>query len=158
MGLEITNRLKGLSSPRGLEGLVKEYLRLLGLPRATLGVLLCGPRESRRLNRRFLGRPGAADILSFPALRGRPRRNFKGYLGELALCPREVKRRFPRFARTLSEEAAFLLLHGVLHLTGRHHDSPAQERLTWKIQLGVFRKAGPRVRRFRLGRREAHAL
>jgi probable rRNA maturation factor len=107
------------------------------LPKAQLTLRLLGERACRGLNRRFRGLDQATDILSFPARSGRPSRGFDGYLGDLALCLPYAWRKRGRFKPRFEAEAAFLILHGLLHLTGRHHDSPAQERELWRLQNSI---------------------
>jgi probable rRNA maturation factor len=88
----------------------------------------------------------ATDVLSFPALTSRPGRGFCGHLGDLALDWPYVRREFPRFEETLSAETALVLLHGCLHLSGRHHDHPREEALMWRLQRRMMGAAGPRAR------------
>lgn len=108
------------------------YLRGLGLPKAQLTVKWVGDAESRRLNRKHRGIDAPTDVLSFPALSAKPPRGFDGYLGDLALDLDYAWRKRGRFAPAFAGEAAFLLLHGLLHLCGQHHDSPAQEARMWR--------------------------
>jgi probable rRNA maturation factor len=91
-------------------------------------------RESRALNRRFRGKDKATDVLSFPSVEGRVPRAFSGYLGDLALCLPYAWRKRERFDPDFGGEAAFLLLHGLLHLHGQHHDTPTQEAAMWRLQ------------------------
>lgn len=107
---------------------MKHYLKVLGLPGAGVSLLICGDTESRRLNRIFRGQDKATDILSFPALEGPVPRGFSGYLGDLALNLPYAWRRRGRFSGVFEKELAFLLLHGLLHLIGVHHDTPSQEK------------------------------
>ncbi len=116
-----------------LARLLTDYLRALGLPRAGVCLRKVSERESRSLNARFRGVDAATDILSFPALPGRPPRGFQGYLGDLAFCPAYAWKRRGRIDPDHAVEAAFLLLHGLLHLSGRHHDTPAQEKAHWTL-------------------------
>lgn len=119
---------------KGLEAVLGAYLKALGSPKASLSVQLVDGRESRSLNKRFRGKDKATDVLSFPDVEGRVPRAFKGYLGDLALCLPYAWRKRDRFDPDFAGEAAFLLLHGLLHLHGRHHDTPAQEAAMWRLQ------------------------
>src|SRR5258707_15576698 len=99
----------------------------MGFPKAGLSLLVCDDRELRRLNRNFRQKDAPTDILSFPAEAKVPR-GFSGNLGDLALNLPYAWRRRGRFAKSFEFELAFLLLHGLLHLSGVHHDTPSQER------------------------------
>jgi probable rRNA maturation factor len=92
-------------------------------PEPQLTVRLTGDRELRRLNREFLGEDHATDVLSFPSgdLDG-------GYLGDLALSWPAVCRQAERFGHAREVEAALLAVHGLLHLLGWDHATPAEER------------------------------
>jgi probable rRNA maturation factor len=133
-GVAVHGRVAGWSVPRAaLAELLKAYLQALGLPRAGLALQLVGDADSRCLNLRFRGIDAPTDVLSFPAQERVPR-GFDGYLGELALDLPYAWRKRGRFHPRFEGEAAFLLLHGLLHLSGRHHDTPAQERALWILQ------------------------
>ncbi len=157
-GLELACRLRGAVPPReGLLRFVRAVLKELGMPGASLGLLLCGDRSSKSLNRRFRGQDRPTDILSFPALPGRPPRGFDGYLGDLALNWPYVERKFPRFAGSLEAEAGFLLIHGILHLSGLHHDDASQEKRMWLLQNRIFSKTLKEGRHLRFQKkRHAH--
>lgn len=132
-GVDVSGRPQGWRVPsKPLSALLGAYLKGLGLPRAQLCLRLVGDAESRRLNRRFRGIDAATDILSFPALAGRPPRDFDGYLGDLALALPYSWAKRGRFAPAFGGEAAFLILHGLLHLCGQHHDSPVQDARMWR--------------------------
>lgn len=125
---------KGWNIPRkALAGLLGSYLAALGQPRAQVTLLLCTARESKELNRSFRKRDKATDVLSFPSLDRRPPKAFQGYLGDLALCLDYAWKNKGRFAPDFGAECAFLVLHGLLHLNGKHHDTAAQERSLWAL-------------------------
>jgi probable rRNA maturation factor len=109
------------------EGLIGYYLKSLGFPKATVSLSLCSDAESRRLNRAFRHKDEATDILSFPALDEAPSKKQQGHLGDLALNLDYAWRRRGRFSESFDKELAFLVLHGLLHLVGVHHDTPRDE-------------------------------
>ncbi len=138
-GIQVRNALPKLRLPEaGARRLLGHYLRKLGLPGASLSLLVCGDAQSRRLNKAFRGKDQPTDVLSFPALPGRPPRNFKGHLGDIALDLPYARRHMGRFVPTLEGELAFLLLHGLLHLCGHHHDNATQERALWRLKRRLF--------------------
>ncbi len=119
----------------GLGGLLAWQLRRLGYPRAGLGLRICGDAAQKSLNRRFRRSNQSTDILSFPAFKTRPRIGANVYLGDLSLSLPYAWAKRGRFLPHFDHEVAFLLLHGILHLIGQHHDNPAQERLMWRKNL-----------------------
>lgn len=97
-------------------------------PRSALvSVVLVGERRMAALNRRWKGRRGTAEILTF-SYRGDPAPDGEAALGEICLCWRALERGARRRAVSPRTYAARLLVHGILHLRGFRHDSPAAER------------------------------
>lgn len=130
----VLGRVRGHGAPRAaLRGVITVYLKGLGLAQAEVSVRLVGHAACRRLNRRWRGLDCSTDVLSFPGLDARPMRGYRGYLGDLALCLPYAWEKRGRFMSDFGAECAFLTLHGLLHLSGRHHDSPAQERALWRL-------------------------
>lgn len=127
-----------------LERLIKFYLAELGFSSASLSLLICGQAQSRALNKRFRHMNKATDILSFPTYNGKGLKGIQqAYLGDLALDLPYVVKAYPRFAHTLSGEMGMLLLHGILHLVGYHHDGPIQEKKMWVVQNRLFSASSP---------------
>jgi probable rRNA maturation factor len=137
--VKVLGRVPGFSPPRkALSAVLGRYLAALELPGASVNLLLVDDEACRRLNRDFRGKDAATDVLSFPAQEGKVPSGFTGHLGDLALgLPYAWKKR-GRFAARFEAETAFLLLHGLLHLTGRHHDTAAQERAMNQLHQRVF--------------------
>lgn len=78
--------------------------------------LLTGDAELRRLNREFLGRDYATDVLSFPSP------GPDGFLGEMAVSTARAAEQARRLGHSLEDELRVLMLHGLLHLLGHDHE------------------------------------
>ncbi len=74
--------------------------------------LVTGDSELRRLNREFLGKDYATDVLSFPGT---------GQLGEIAISAARARAQAAEFGHSLENEIRILMLHGLLHLLGMDH-------------------------------------
>jgi probable rRNA maturation factor len=102
-------------------------------------VCLVSDAAIARLNRRYRGKPGPTDVLSFPS---RPRRRAEAYAGDIAISPSAARRNARRLARTLPRELRVLILHGMLHLAGYDHETDRGEmdrierRLRRRLGLG----------------------
>jgi probable rRNA maturation factor len=76
---------------------------------------------------KYLGEPGPTDVLSFPMDELRPPADGEepaaGLLGDIVLCPEVADRQAREHQRSTSEEAEYLLVHGLLHLLGYDHAS-----------------------------------
>lgn len=79
--------------------------------------LLADDAELERLNRRFLGRDYAADVLSFPSADPRQR------LGDIAISVDRAREQARAHGHRTEDEIGILLLHGLLHLLGLDHET-----------------------------------
>lgn len=108
--------------PRGSMGLVRAAVRAV-LKRAavpgTVSVALVNDECIRDLNRRFLGRDRATDVLAFPLGRDQP-----GAWGEVVVSVDTARRQAQERNGDLGEELLLLAVHGTLHLLGRDDDTP----------------------------------
>ena len=73
-------------------------------------------REGEALNGRYRQRPGATNVLAFPA-------GEQGQLGDIAICAPVAAREARQQGKALADHYAHLVVHGVLHLLGMGHDS-----------------------------------
>jgi probable rRNA maturation factor len=80
-----------------------------------IGVALVSNARARALNRRYLARDYATDVLSFPS-------SDRPFLGDIVIA-RGVARRQARAAgHSEALELRVLALHGLLHLLGYDHE------------------------------------
>jgi probable rRNA maturation factor len=99
------------------------------------------------LNQAYRGIAQPTDVLAFPAEEaGKPARRGGGvaapgwpYLGDLAISVETARRQAARRGQPLEREAALLLIHGILHLVGYDHRTPAQRRRMWRVQTLLLR-------------------
>lgn len=80
-----------------------------------LTIAFVSSKTMRHLNKTFLKKDWVTDVLSFSPVE-------KNSLGELALCEEKIKSQVKRHHLSVEEEAAYLILHGSLHLLGYHHE------------------------------------
>ena len=124
---------RGRLDRAALRRLALRVLRAEGVtPPAEVGLVVSGDEVLRDLNRRYRGLDEPTDVLSFghdPS--GEPfvtppdgvRR-----LGEVILSYPMAERQAQEAGRSTQEEAAHLVVHGLLHLLGYDHDDPEDER------------------------------
>lgn len=83
-----------------------------------ISVSLVGNKEIQALNKKYLGRDCATDVLSF---------NYAGdstsseLLGDIVVSTEKAKEQAKEYGNTYEQEIADLVAHGVLHLLGVHH-------------------------------------
>jgi len=108
--------------------------------RAQLGIRLVDESEGADLNRRFRGRGGATNVLSFP-FEPLPGLADCDLIGDLAICAPLVGREAREQGKTLEAHWAHLSVHGVLHLLGFDHQNTIEasemERLERDILCGL---------------------
>ena len=88
--------------------------------------------EARRLNRRYRARRRAANVLSF---------RYGSDYGEILVCPQVIRRDAASTGNTYSYQLTWMVLHGMIHLAGLHHEkSAALARRTQKMESGIMQK------------------
>ena len=97
--------------------------------------LITTDSELARLNRTFLGKDYATDVLSFPSGEA------VGPLGDIAISAGRAAGQAREHGHSLEDEISILMLHGVLHLLGMDHErdrgrmASAEQR--WRKDLGL---------------------
>jgi len=113
-----------------LERLARAILSDVGERSAELGIMLVGDQRMRGLNRRYRGKDRTTDVLAFAmrkaftlhALRLTP-----DMLGDVVISVPTAWRQAKEARRSLDEELAWLLVHGILHLCGYDHARSERE-------------------------------
>lgn len=93
-----------------------------------ISVLLAGDAALRRLNRTFRSKDRPTDVLAFPpppSSRGRGRGRSSAFLGDVAVSVDACERQARALGIGAGSRLLHLLAHGVLHLSGLDHESPA---------------------------------
>jgi probable rRNA maturation factor len=100
-------------------------------PLAELSVVLVDEATMSAYHQKYMGEPGATDVLSFPMDELRPPDDDEdppaGLLGDIVLCPAVTARQAQEHGRTADAEAEYLLVHGLLHLLGFDHAEPDEK-------------------------------
>ncbi len=134
-----------LNSPLVLK-LGQHVLSVVGESSSELGLTFVGDRRMQRLNRDFRGKDRTTDVLAFAMREAKVpgvRRNKTFPLGDVVISIPTALRQARRGHRTLDEELAILLVHGVLHLCGYDHERSRSEALRMERQERiVLRKVG----------------
>lgn len=109
-----------------LRGLVRKAFRFLGLSGADIRILVVGDEEMARWNRKFLGREGTTNVLSFPEEengKGRSSRLAGDILISAGACLSQTK----DWPCSKEERVFFFIVHGVVHLLGYDHEKGRAE-------------------------------
>ncbi len=110
---------------RKFKALLTRLIKYYKLPNPELSLVLVGNKTIKRLNRQFLKRNSATDVLSFP-LREKGT-DGKYYLGDIIISvPQAFKQCFSQ-KHGLERELELLTIHGFLHLLGYEHSQGIEE-------------------------------
>ncbi len=104
---------------------VRKLLEEKGLSgKVIISVAVVGERKMKDLKKSYLVEEGITDVLSFCQLEDEemPDKEESLLLGDVVVCYPQAKRQAVSFKKLLDDEIEFLVLHGVLHLLGIHHD------------------------------------
>jgi rRNA maturation RNase YbeY len=113
-----------------LAHLAKRVLSAVGESRSELSLELTGDRRMRRLNREYRKKDRPTDVLAFPireAVMPRGTRPVTKMLGDVVISLPTALRQAKEAGRSIDDELAMLLVHGVLHLCGYDHELNPRE-------------------------------
>ncbi len=89
-------------------------------------LVFVGTRAIQTLNRKFMKKDKATDVLSFPIGRKGPDGTL--YLGDIAIAVPVAYRQSREKGHSLERELKLLAIHGFLHLAGYDHGSGIEEQ------------------------------
>jgi probable rRNA maturation factor len=119
---------------------VESALKVVPAKGAGVTVVFVSDRVMRELNRRWRGKSGTTDVLSFPAGED----EFEGFegatLGDVVISLEQAARQAAEQGLGFEEEVSQLVLHGVLHLCGYDHETDKGEMN--RLELRLRRRLG----------------
>jgi probable rRNA maturation factor len=102
-------------------------LRQLDLAQAELSISLIDDPQIAKLNSEWRSRNGPTDVLSFSLLEGEHASHRGALLGDVVISIETAAAQAAERHRSIDEEVAKLLIHGILHLAGYDHERGADE-------------------------------
>lgn len=115
-----------------LRRLAERVLVAVGEAQSELSLDLVGDGRMRRLNRQYRKKDRTTDVLAF-AMR-ESSSPVSALLGDVVISLPTARRQAKEGGRSLSEELAWLLVHGVLHLCGYDHERSTAEARRMKLR------------------------
>ncbi|MBU4204876.1 rRNA maturation RNase YbeY [Patescibacteria group bacterium] len=131
--ISINNLTKKKVSAVFLKGVAKIVLKGENTGKGKeLSIVLIEAPAIKKLNQKYRKKNKPTDVLSFPAFVSKSglRRTGKceeDFLGEIVICPKEVKKNAKENKMAFKKELAFVLIHGILHLLGYSHEGLKKE-------------------------------
>ena len=111
----------------------------LDLADAALSVSFVGQDRIRELNRQWLGKDRATNVLSFSMREGQAGPNAE-MLGDVVIGEDWAMDRASKTGTVPADEALYLLIHGILHLAGYDHEKGKDGRKMRALQERLFGK------------------
>ncbi len=132
--IEINNLTENTIDEEWVKSIVEKVIKTEGADtKQDISIAFLGPGRMRKLNKQYRKSNRVTDVLSFCQTEipfekfkiGRPKKH-QG-LGEIVICPREVKKNARKFETDYQKELAKMLIHGTLHLLGYDHEKTEAE-------------------------------
>lgn len=124
-----------------LERAARATLDLAAAPDSDLTLVVTSDARLRALNRDFLGRDAATDVLAFPSDETDPETG-RRYLGDVILSLPRAREQAAERGHALQAEVQLLVVHGVLHLLGHDHAEAQEKARMWAAQAQVLERLG----------------
>lgn len=123
--IEINNRTRSNVSEAFLRKVARRVLVGEKVRGKGISIALLTPRRAAELNKKYRRKNTVANVLSFEG-EGKE-------LGEILICPQQVKREAKEYGMILEKALAWMLIHGLLHLLHYTHDTASNtERMEQK--------------------------
>jgi probable rRNA maturation factor len=133
--IQRASTLRGLPTNAAMRGWITHALQRFRRD-ASLTVRIVDARESAALNRRWRGKYGPTNVLSFPV--SGLDHIAPALLGDLVLCAPVLKAEAAAQDKTIAAHCAHLLVHGILHLLGYDHERPRQAAAMERLETELL--------------------
>jgi len=124
---------------RALRQAAELALRAERLEGRDVTLMFVTDRQIARLNERHLGHAGPTDVLAFGSGDAAPP-VLSRWLGDVVVSVEAARRQAPRWRRTVPEELAEYVIHGILHLAGYDDAVAVKRRQMHRRQAALFRQ------------------
>ena len=139
--IEVVNRQRRVAVDEGRwREFAEKALKVVPAEGAGMTVAFVSDRQMRGLNRRWRGKRGTTDVLSFPAEQDEFERQAGATLGDVVISVEQAARQAREHGLTFENEIEQLILHGLLHLCGYDHETDSGEMN--RVELRLRRRLG----------------
>lgn len=119
------------------EGIINTFEKGL-VEEKEVSLILVSLEEIHRMNKEYRGLDRPTDVISFEETDEED----ENYLGDIFICIDKVYEQAKSYEHSNEREFAFLLLHGILHLSGYDHIEKEDEIVMFKKQDELLEKLG----------------
>ena len=133
------SRARGLPGVASVAGWARAALAGSGPGTAEITVRLVDEAESADLNKRYRGKRGATNVLSFTydLAPGKA-----GLAGDLVICAPVVQREAAQQDKRPRAHWAHMVVHGILHLRGYDHVHNTDAQIMEKSEIRALKRLG----------------
>ncbi|MDQ3648822.1 MAG: rRNA maturation RNase YbeY [Acidobacteriota bacterium] len=140
--IEVVNRQRKMPLDRERwRAFTANALKVAPANGAGVTIAFISDRAMRELNRRWRGKRGTTDVLSFPAEQDEFEKLEGLSLGDVVISVEQAARQAAEHDLDFENEVAQLILHGLLHLCGYDHETDDGEmnrlELRFRRRLGI---------------------
>lgn len=140
MTIEVTNKSGELVPTEGVRDLLQNALIELNLnPDCELNLVFVDIEEMTELHIKWMDEGGPTDVLSFPMDMPEPA-NAAVTLGDIVIAPVVAAQQAATAGHSIDHEIFILAAHGLLHILGYDHATPAEEKAMFTLQEGLVKK------------------
>ena len=115
--------------------IIKDFEKEL-LKRKRISVILVNLNQMKEVNKKYRNIDNSTDVISFEENDEENR----SYLGDIFICIDRVYEQAKQYNHSVEREFAFLLVHGILHLTGFDHQDDEAEKKMFAEQEKILNK------------------
>ena len=134
--IEVVNRQRKMPVDVGRwEAFAERALKVVPAGGAGATVAFVSDRAMRELNRRWRGKVGTTDVLSFPAGQEEFEKGEGLSLGDVVVSVEQAARQAAAHGLDFEGEVRQLILHGLLHLCGYDHERDGGEMNALELKL-----------------------
>ena len=140
MTIEITNKSGELVPTESVRDLLQNALVELKLhPECELNLVFVDIEEMTELHIKWMDEGGPTDVLSFPMDMPEPG-NEAVTLGDIVIAPVVAAQQAATAGHSIDHEIFILAAHGLLHILGYDHATPAEEKAMFTLQESLVKK------------------
>jgi len=136
VNIEIDEQFRGYLRDDWLRDVIEKTLCIQKESAVELGLLITNDETVRHLNREYRGVDKPTDVLAFALVGGVSNSDAYSFidppdglahLGEVIISYPQAVRQAEEYGHSVEQEVSLIVVHGVLHLLGYDHDTPARE-------------------------------
>lgn len=103
-----------------------------------ISLILVDLDEITKINREYRGLDRPTDVISFEE----SDEEDDSYLGDIFVCVEKVYEQSKEYGHSMEREFAFLVVHGILHLSGYDHMTTEDEKVMFTKQEEILKSIG----------------